>query len=77
MSAAAERPLDSRAPRGGASSRLPLEERDHTPGIDSVWKEATLENGIRVMVPPFVDVGEAIRVDVETGRYVERARGKR
>ena len=49
----------------------------HTPGTDSVWKEATLENGVGVMVPPFVDVGEVIRVDVETGRYVERARGKR
>jgi elongation factor P len=49
----------------------------HTPGTDSVWKEATLENGVGVMVPPFVDVGEVIRVDVERGRYVERARGKR
>jgi hypothetical protein len=28
------------------------------------------------MVPPFVDVGDWIRVDVETGRYVERARAK-
>jgi hypothetical protein len=29
------------------------------------------------MVPPFIDVGETIRVDVETGRYVERAKAKR
>jgi elongation factor P len=49
----------------------------HTPGTDSVWKQARLENGVQVMVPPFVDVGETIRVDVESGRYVERARGKR
>ena len=28
------------------------------------------------MVPPFIDVGEWIRVDVETGRYVERAKAK-
>ena len=28
-----------------------------------------------VLVPPFVDSGELIRVDVETGWYVERARG--
>lgn len=49
----------------------------HSPGTDNVWKEARLENGVTVMVPPFVDVGEAIRVDIETGRYVERAKAKR
>lgn len=48
----------------------------HTPGTDNVWKEAKLENGVAVMVPPFIDVGEAIRVDVETSLYVERAKGK-
>jgi elongation factor P len=48
----------------------------HTPGTDNVWKEATLHNGVRVMVPPFIGVGEAIRVDVETGRYVERAKAR-
>ena len=48
----------------------------HSPGTDNVWKEATLENGVKVMVPPFIDVDEVIRVDVETGRYVERAKAK-
>jgi elongation factor P len=48
----------------------------HTPGTDNVWKEAKLDNGVKVMVPPFIDVGEAIRVDVETGRYVERAKAR-
>jgi len=48
----------------------------HTPGTDNVWKEARLENGVTVMVPPFIDVGEAIRVDVETSRYVERAKAR-
>jgi elongation factor P len=48
----------------------------HTPGTDNVWKEAKLENGVKVMVPPFIDVGETIRVDVETSRYVERAKGR-
>lgn len=49
----------------------------HTPGTDNVWKAAKLDNGVAVMVPPFIDVGEWIRVDVETGRYVERAKGRR
>ncbi len=48
----------------------------HTPGTDNVWKEAKLENGVTVMVPPFIDVGELIRVDVESGRYLERARAR-
>ena len=48
----------------------------HTPGTDNVWKAAKLENGVMVMVPPFIDVGETIRVDVETGRYVERAKAR-
>jgi hypothetical protein len=32
--------------------------------------------GVAVMVPPFIDVGEWVRVDVESGRYVERAKAK-
>ena len=35
----------------------------HAQGTDNVWKEARLENGARVMVPPFIGVGETIRVD--------------
>jgi elongation factor P len=49
----------------------------HAPGTDNVWKEATLDNGVSVMVPPFIAVGERIRVDVADGRYVERARGSK
>jgi elongation factor P len=48
----------------------------HSPGTDNVWKQARLDNGVTVMVPPFIEVGEWIRVDVETGRYVERARAR-
>jgi elongation factor P len=46
---------------------------------DSAWKEAVLENGLKIRVPLFVDSGETVRVDVRNGRYVERARpaGKR
>ena len=37
------------------------------------FKPAMLDNGVRVMVPPFVAQGEAIIVNTETGEYVERA----
>jgi elongation factor P len=45
-------------------------------GADNVWKDAVLDNGVTVMVPPFVGVGERIRVDIESGRYIERARDR-
>jgi elongation factor P len=41
---------------------------------DSAWKEATLENGFAIRVPLFIGPGEVVRVEVKTGRYVERAR---
>lgn len=37
-------------------------------------KDATLETGLRVRVPPFVENGERIRVDTRTGEYLERAK---
>jgi elongation factor P len=37
------------------------------------FKPALLDNGVRVMVPPFVGEGEAIVVSTETMEYVERA----
>jgi elongation factor P len=45
-------------------------------GTENVWKEAKLLNGITILVPPFIAPGEWIRVDVEAGTYVERAKRK-
>lgn len=36
-------------------------------------KPAILETGIRVTVPPFINIGEKIKVNTDTGEYVERA----
>jgi elongation factor P len=44
---------------------------------DSAWKQAVLENGASVRVPLFIAEGETIRVEVQTGRYVERVRSDR
>jgi elongation factor P len=49
----------------------------HTQGMDNVRKEATLENGMRILVPPFIGPGETIRVEVATGAYMERAKPAR
>ncbi len=37
-------------------------------------KEAILQSGAKVKVPPFIENGEMIRVDTRTGEYVERAK---
>ena len=37
------------------------------------FKPARLENGVRVMVPPFIGTGERIVVDVEGASYLRRA----
>lgn len=40
----------------------------------SSYKPAKLENGLRVMVPPFITTGEKIVVNTEELTYVERAK---
>ena len=46
-------------------------------GQDNTWKEATLDNGLPIQVPLFIGPGEIVRVEAETGRYVERVRLER
>jgi elongation factor P len=48
------------------------------PGIQkatasSVMKPAKLETGLTIQVPPFIDVGDKVRVDTSEARYVQRA----
>jgi elongation factor P len=38
------------------------------------YKPAILETGLRIMVPPFINVGEKIKVDTRTGEYLERVK---
>lgn len=37
-------------------------------------KPATLETGLQITVPQFVEVGEVVRVDTAEGKYLERAK---
>jgi len=37
-------------------------------------KDATLEGGLRIRVPPFIEVGEVVRVNTEDGSYGGRAK---
>jgi len=40
--------------------------------VSGASKEATLETGLRVKVPLFIERGEVIKVDTRSGEYVER-----
>jgi elongation factor P len=42
--------------------------------VSNVNKPATLENGVTIQVPPFINEGDRIRVDPSEGRYIERAK---
>ena len=55
-----------------------LKVTDTAPGIKGATasnqiKPATLETGVVVNVPPFVNTGDMIRVNTETGEYLARA----
>ncbi|MFQ5805477.1 MAG: elongation factor P [Phycisphaerae bacterium] len=57
-----------------------LEVADTTPVVKGATatsqnKDATLETGLRVKVPPFIDHGEVLRIDTRSGEYIERAKG--
>jgi elongation factor P len=55
-----------------------LKVTDTVPGIKGATasnqiKPATLETGLVVNVPPFINTGDTIRVNTETGEYLSRA----
>ena len=39
----------------------------------SSYKPALADNGVRIMIPPYMSAGERIVVDTTTGEYVRRA----
>ena len=41
--------------------------------VSSSYKPALMENGVRVMVLPFIEAGEKIIVDTSTIEYIRRA----
>jgi elongation factor P len=45
-----------------------------TATVTNVLKPATTETGLVVPVPNFVDVGDVIKVDTESGSYLSRVK---
>ena len=55
-----------------------LKVTDTAPGIKGATatnqlKDATMETGLKTRVPPFIEVGETLRISTETGQYMSRA----
>jgi len=41
--------------------------------VTNAYKDAELENGTKVKVPPFIKIGDKIKVDTRSGEYVSKA----
>lgn len=41
---------------------------------NKVMKDAKLETGAEIQVPSFVDIGTIVRIDTETGEYLDRVK---
>ena len=42
----------------------------------NVQKPATVETGLEVKVPGYIEIGEQVRIDTESGKFLERIREK-
>jgi elongation factor P len=68
-----DEPIDLELP-----TSVTLEVTETDPGLkgdtaSGGTKPATLETGLVVNVPLFINIGENLRVDTRTGEYIERA----
>ena len=41
-------------------------------GTDTTFKEVTLENNLKVLVPQFIKEGDVVKIEVESGKYIDR-----
>lgn len=57
---------------------VPLVVESCGPGLrgqqENTMKEATLENGMTILVPQFIEPGDTVLVEVETGKYLDRVK---
>jgi elongation factor P len=55
-----------------------LQVTETQPGIKGAtatnqMKDATMETGLKTRVPPFIEIGEVLRINTESGEYLSRA----
>ncbi|MEK7550757.1 MAG: elongation factor P [Patescibacteria group bacterium] len=59
--------------------KIVLTVKETDPGVKgnsatNIYKPAVLDNGLKVKVPLFINIGDKIRVDTRSGDYIERAK---
>jgi len=68
-----ERPLSVQMPKSVILELVECDASIKGQTATSSYKPGKLETGASVMVPPFIDAGIKIKVNTETGEYIERA----
>jgi elongation factor P len=67
-----ERPISMQLPSNVILTIVDTEPNLKGATATSSYKPATVETGLVVMVPPFVLPGEKIKINTDTGEYIER-----
>jgi elongation factor P len=68
-----ERPIGIQLPQAVILEVVETDPNIKGSTVTTSFKPATLETGLQVQVPPFVNKGEKIKVNTDTGEYMERA----
>jgi elongation factor P len=68
-----ERPIGVQLPGSVVLTVVETEPEVRGGTATNAYKPAKLETGLSVLVPPFVGEGEKIKVNTDTGEYMERA----
>lgn len=68
-----ERPLSVKLPMSVVLELVECDAAIKGQTATSSYKPGTLETGASVMVPPFLEPGTKIKVNTESGEYIERA----
>ncbi len=68
-----ERPIGIDLPDSVVLEVVEAEATQRGQTASSSYKPAVASNGMRIMIPPYMDVGERILVSTETGEYMRRA----
>jgi elongation factor P len=71
----AERPVSVQMPDFLELSVADTAPSAHSSGQDNTWKPAKLENELEILVPQFVKIGDVIRVDTHSLKYMDRLKG--
>ena len=72
--AAAREPLEVRIPKHLNLKIIGTEPGHKGDTAQGGTKPATLETGIVIQVPLFINSGDKVRVDTKDGRYIERVK---